>query len=290
MANTAESGTTPAAVHNTAPAVVTGNDSNIVVDDIYYVNNNEITGNSIVGEILTGRENFVKWKKTMRIALSARLKLGFVEGEHLRPTDPNLKARWQRCNDVIMSWLLCSVSPDVTGQILDSLDVANAWNCVHMMYAGSNLSRKFALQQEVANLMQGTMTVAKYFEVLCGLWRELDAMRERRGCSLFDNCVRCQDSARENQENKVMKFLMGLNESLAQIRTHILALEKLPALNVVFDRVPNHEAERNLTKLVTTETLAMFVNQQHFSRQGFNNQQFSQQSRNPQQFFPEFFH
>ncbi|CAM8890842.1 unnamed protein product [Rhodiola kirilowii] len=206
MANTAESGTTPAAVHNTAPAVVTGNDSNIVVDDIYYVNNNKITGNSIVGEILTGRENFVKWKKTMRIALSARLKLGFVE--------------------------------DVTGQILDSSDVANAWNCVHMMYAGSNLSRKFALQQEVANLMQGTMTVAKYFEVLCGLWRELDAMRERRGCSLFDDCVRCQDSARENQENKVMKFLMGLNESLAQIRTHILALEKLPALNVVFDRVP----------------------------------------------------
>ncbi|CAM8953148.1 unnamed protein product [Rhodiola kirilowii] len=184
----------------------------------------------------------------MRIALSARLKLGFVEGEHPRPNDPTLKARWQRCNDVIMSWLLCSVSPDVTGQILDSTDVADAWKCLHMMYAGSNLSRKFALQQEITNLMQGTMTVAKYFETLCGLWRELDAMRERKGCSLLDDCVRCQDSARETHDNKVMKFLMGLNESLAQIRTHILALEQLPALNVVFDRVSNHEAERNITK------------------------------------------
>ncbi|CAM8963151.1 unnamed protein product [Rhodiola kirilowii] len=254
------------------------------VDDIYYVNNNEITGNSIVGEILTGRENFVKWRKAMRIALSARLKLGFVEGKHPRPNDPILKARWQRCNDVIMSWLLCSVSPDVTGQILDSSDVADAWNCLHMMYAGSNLSRKFSLQQEIANLMQGTMSVAKYFEKLCGLWRGLDAMRERRVCSLSDECLQCQDSARENHENKVMKFLMGLNENLAQIRTHILALERLPPLNVVFDRVSNHEAERNLTKLVSTESSAMYANHQSFTRQNYgNNQQYTQQSRTSQQ-------
>ncbi|CAM8878613.1 unnamed protein product [Rhodiola kirilowii] len=161
-----------------------------------------------------------------------------------------------------MSWLLCSVSKDVTGQILDATDVADAWNCWHMMYAGSNLSKKFALQEEIANLMQGTMTVHKYFEVLCGLWRELDAMRERHGCSLFDDCVRCQDSAKENLENKVMEFLMGLNESLSHIRTHILALEKLPQLNVVFDMVSNHEVEKNLTKMVTTEASAMSVNQQ----------------------------
>ncbi|CAM8878685.1 unnamed protein product [Rhodiola kirilowii] len=254
------------------------------VDDIYYVNNNEITGNSLVGEILTGRENFVKWRKAMRIALSARLKLGFVEGEHPRPNDPVLRARWQRCNDVIMSWLLCSVSPDVTGQILDSSDVADAWNCLHMMYAGSNLSRKFTLQQEITNLMQGTMTVAKYFEKLCGLWGELDAMRERRMCSLSDECVRCQDSARENHENKVMKFLMGLNENLAQIRTHILALETLPPLNVVFDRVSNHEAERNWNKLVPTESSAMYANHQSYNRHNLsNNQQYTQQSRTPQQ-------
>ncbi|KAL9677680.1 hypothetical protein QQ045_005914 [Rhodiola kirilowii] len=81
-----------------------------------------------------------------------------------------------------MSWLLSSVSPDFTGQILDLTDVADAWNCLHMMYGDSNLSRKFALQPEIANLMKGTITVAKYFKAMCGLWRELDAMRERRGC------------------------------------------------------------------------------------------------------------
>ncbi|KAL9676626.1 hypothetical protein QQ045_004842 [Rhodiola kirilowii] len=157
MADTAESGTSAPAITTTPAPIGTV----VATDDVYYFNNNEITGNSIVGEILTGRENFVKWRKAMRIALSTRLKLGFVEGEHPRPTDPNLQARWQRCNNVIMSWLLCSVSPDVTDQILDSTDVADAWNCLHMMYAGSNLSRKFALQQEIANLMQGTMKVAK---------------------------------------------------------------------------------------------------------------------------------
>ncbi|KAL9686743.1 hypothetical protein QQ045_031136 [Rhodiola kirilowii] len=75
-------------ITESAPVVASG-----LADDVYYVNNNEINGNSIVGEILTGRGNFVKWKKSMRIALSARLKLGFVEGEHPKPTDPLLKAR-----------------------------------------------------------------------------------------------------------------------------------------------------------------------------------------------------
>ncbi|CAM8951593.1 unnamed protein product [Rhodiola kirilowii] len=82
----------------------------------------------------------------MRIALSTRLKLDFVDGEHPKPKDPQLRARWQRCNDVLMSWLLCSVSKEVTGQILDANDVVDAWTCIYMMYAGSNLSRKFALQ------------------------------------------------------------------------------------------------------------------------------------------------
>ncbi|KAL9665884.1 hypothetical protein QQ045_000205 [Rhodiola kirilowii] len=175
-----------------------------------------------------------------------------------------------------MSWLLCSVSKDVTWQNLDATNVADTWNCLHMMYAGSNLFRKFALQQEIANLMQDTMTVHKYFEALCGLWRELDAMKERRGYSLFDDCVRCRDSAKENLENKVMKFLMGLTESLSHIRTRILALDKLPQLNVVFDIVSNHEVEKNLTKMITPEVSAMSVNQQQFSRQSYGNQSFPQ--------------
>ncbi|CAM8925954.1 unnamed protein product [Rhodiola kirilowii] len=175
-----------------------------------------------------------------------------------------------------MSWLLCSVSKDVTGQILDATDVVDAWNSLHIMYAGSNVSRKFALQQDIANLMHGTLTIAKYFDALTNLWQEL-AMRDRRGCSLFDECTRCQDNAKENHENKVMKFLMGLNESLSQIRTHILALEELPQLKVVYDRVSNHEAEKNLTKLVNVDASAMFINQQQAPRQNSNTQLRNQQ-------------
>ncbi|CAM8887428.1 unnamed protein product [Rhodiola kirilowii] len=181
----------------------------------------------------------------MRIALSARLKLSFVE---------------------------------------DANDVVDAWNSLHLMYVGSNLSRKFALLQEIANLMQGPLTVAKYFKALPGLWRELEAMREQRSCSLFDDFTRCQDNAKENQENKIMKFLMGLNESLAHIRTHILALKELPEMKVVFDMVCNPESEKNLTRSLTVEASAMFTNQQQASRHTYNGQQRNQQQPNSQGF------
>ncbi|CAM8987563.1 unnamed protein product [Rhodiola kirilowii] len=75
-----------------------------VVDDPYHVNNNELTDSSIVSKVLVGQENYATWKKYMQIALSRRYKLGFVEGKYPRPDDVVMTARWQRCNDVVMSW------------------------------------------------------------------------------------------------------------------------------------------------------------------------------------------
>ncbi|CAM8928639.1 unnamed protein product [Rhodiola kirilowii] len=115
----------------------------------------------------------------MEIALSARSKIGFVLGDHPRPEDPLLIPKWQRCNDVVMSWLISSVSKQIVGQILHSFDAADAWNTLHIRYAGSNLSRKFALKRDICNLMQGDMSIDAYFEKLTDYWGELDAMR---GC------------------------------------------------------------------------------------------------------------
>ncbi|KAL9682259.1 hypothetical protein QQ045_014054 [Rhodiola kirilowii] len=130
-----------------SPSVITA-----VTDDPYSVNNNEITGNSLVSEVLAGKRNFVNWKKSMEIALSARSKLEFVNGKYPKPTEGIMVDKWQRCNDAIMSWLLASVSPIVHGQILHAKDVATALKILHTRYAGSNVSRKFSLKRDLGNM------------------------------------------------------------------------------------------------------------------------------------------
>ncbi|CAM8901423.1 unnamed protein product [Rhodiola kirilowii] len=242
-----------------------------ISDDAFFVNKNDIHGNPLVSEVLTGRQNFVSWRKAMEIALSARDKLEFVEGEIPMPTEAKQKARWKRCNNVIMTWILNSVSKNVVGQILHSENVAIAWKSLNMKYGGSNVSRKFSVQQEIASLMQGDLDVSSYHEKLVNLWHELDSMRRYKICVVADGCVKCQETKnfydQEKEEGRVIKFLMGLNEAFTHIRTHILALRELPSLDVAYDMVSTNEAERNIAKAVSIEASAMYAHQESAYKQ-----------------------
>ncbi|CAM8965394.1 unnamed protein product [Rhodiola kirilowii] len=109
-----------------------------VVDDPYYVHHNEITGNPIVTDVLVGQENYMSWKRSMEIAMSRRSKLAFIQGKYPKPSDPVMAARWQRCNDVLMSWLICSVSKKIVSEILHVRDAMTAWETLQSSYAGTD--------------------------------------------------------------------------------------------------------------------------------------------------------
>lgn len=48
----------------------------------------------------------------MKIALSSKLKLGFIDGSYaMHASDSPLLMYWNRCNDIVISWILNTVSP-----------------------------------------------------------------------------------------------------------------------------------------------------------------------------------
>ncbi|KAL9689696.1 hypothetical protein QQ045_010085 [Rhodiola kirilowii] len=204
----------------------------------------------------------------MEIALSVRSKLDFVLGKQPKPTDPVLSAKWKRCNDVIMTWLLNSVSKKVVSHILHAKDVASAWRVLHNRYAGSNVSRKFYLKKDVSNIRQGDHDIANYFEKLNGFWKEIDAMSKRSGCEEDGDCNYCRTGAKERGEDMVIEFLMGLNEEYAHIRTHILALKELPSLDVVYGMALNAESQQIVARSPHVESSALYSSYQ--DKQGKN--------------------
>lgn len=62
----------------------------------YYVNGVDNTGIHLVTMELTG-DNYHTWRRSMTMALSAKRKLGFVNGTILEPSDQSspLYERWQ---------------------------------------------------------------------------------------------------------------------------------------------------------------------------------------------------
>ena len=85
----------------------------------YYLNNGDHLGIRIVPNSLTG-DNYQSWRASMTRALSTKNKLGFVNGLILQPSDEvdPLFSDWQRCNDLVLSWITNCLSQQIHATML----------------------------------------------------------------------------------------------------------------------------------------------------------------------------
>ena len=62
------------------------------------------------------------WRRGVLRALSVKNKVGFVNGKVQKPTETSPTfAQWERCDDMVTSWILNSLSKDLA----DSLQYVN---------------------------------------------------------------------------------------------------------------------------------------------------------------------
>lgn len=92
------------------------------VSNPYFIHHSDHPGMVIVSKPLNG-DNYATWNRTSMISLSAKNKLSFVDGTlkaHSAKTNPNDFASWHRCNDMILSWILNSLEPDIADSVIYS--------------------------------------------------------------------------------------------------------------------------------------------------------------------------
>ncbi|CAH9079925.1 unnamed protein product [Cuscuta epithymum] len=76
----------------------------------YHLLSSDNPGVSLVGSPLTGLENYSSWALAMTVALKGRNKFCFVDGSLPAPLAGHRDhSRWQRINNMVMSWMLHSV-------------------------------------------------------------------------------------------------------------------------------------------------------------------------------------
>jgi len=90
--------------------------------------------------------------------------------------------------------------------------------------------------------------VSNYFTILKGLWDELLIYRPLPPCM----CGTMRVHNDYQQQEYVMQFLMGLNESYAHVRGQILMLNPFPPINKVFSLVIQEERLKEISSFVGT--------------------------------------
>ncbi|KAK6920182.1 Retrotransposon gag domain [Dillenia turbinata] len=213
----------------------------------------------LVVDLLTG-ENNVPWSRSMRWALRARNKIG-INGDFQRPTDPDpLLDAWERCNDLVVCWIQNSVSNTMKSSLTFVDDAREMWNELQDRYSQQNGPRIFQLKRALASLTQEQDSISVYYGKLKVLWDELSMYDPIPSCS----CGKLKVLLDRYQQDCVIQFLMGLNESYANTRDQIMLLDPLPTVNKVFSMIQQQEIQHKLgTNIPMVESMALITRRGH---------------------------
>ncbi|XP_042958069.1 uncharacterized protein LOC122293593 [Carya illinoinensis] len=208
----------------------------------FFLHPSDNPGVVLVTQLLFG-DNYHTWCRSMTMAISAKNKLGFVDGTITKPASTaSLFSSWLHCNNMVISWLLNSISPEIAASVLYVTTAFEIWTDLKERFSQKNGPQIFQIQKSISSLSQGQLTVSAYFTRLKALWDDLLNYKPVPMCScgavtLLNSYV---------QQERILQFLMGLNESFASARAQILLMEPLPPLNKVFSLVLQEEPQREI--------------------------------------------
>lgn len=206
-----------------------------------YLQNIDHPGLILISKKLTGTENYGPWKRSMKIALSAKNKLGIVNGTVPRPDESSpLSAQWDRVNDMIISWILNTVSDEISNG-MDFVNTAQeVWEELSGQFSSINGHRVYQVLKDLHALEQNEKSVEIYYHRMKNLWDEYNALEPSFPCSCESH--KMQDD--REQRKKLLQFLMGLNDSFSTARGQILMMNPLPSIAQAFSLIKQEEKQR----------------------------------------------
>ena len=141
-------------------------------NDPLFIYPSDHPGQILVADAFNG-EDFDSWKRTFLIALSSKNKVGFVDGRVSKPADDSLLLpHWQRCNDLVASWILNSLHKDISGSVLYCNTAEELWKELVEQFGQSNKAKLFQVKKELSGITQGDSDIATYYTRAKKTWDE----------------------------------------------------------------------------------------------------------------------
>ncbi|XP_071708647.1 uncharacterized protein [Rutidosis leptorrhynchoides] len=201
-------------------------------------------------------------------------KLDFSDPLHA--TDATLQNQWDRCNSLVLSWILGSISDELySGQIF-STNGTHVWNELKETYNKIAVSIIYNLHHKINSIKQNENSLSDYYHSLNSLWKQYDCMITGPACTCGNvcNCPAGEFVKEQNKVQKLMQFLMGLNDCYMSVRSNILLRDPLLDVKSAYAILSREESHRNINlkeNVITKSQTSAFIAQTSNKDMNFNN-------------------
>ncbi|KAL0451845.1 UNVERIFIED_CONTAM: hypothetical protein Slati_1162600 [Sesamum latifolium] len=190
--------------------------------------------------------NWLSWSRSVRIALEGHDRLGFIDGSCAKPDEgaADLK-QWRITDSMVRTWILNTISKDIVNAYLYAASARSLWLELEARYGEFDGPLLYKIRRELGSMMQGNLSVTAYYTNMKQLWDELVCLRPPAMCTC-EKCTCGSNRAKtaEIEEDQLIQFLTGLNESYEHIRSQILVLDPLPNVNKAYSMILRVERQR----------------------------------------------
>ncbi|XP_075098788.1 uncharacterized protein LOC142175707 [Nicotiana tabacum] len=138
---------------NTLAPNTTGGIPTIDSNHAYLFHFSDAPGMSLVNTAFDGK-GFQGWRRSVLIALFAKNKIGFINGACPAPALTSRDYQpWSRCNDMVTSWLLNSLSKDIGDSVIYSKSAKDLCTNLEHRFGQSNGAKLYHLRKELSSCL-----------------------------------------------------------------------------------------------------------------------------------------
>ncbi|KAL0283164.1 UNVERIFIED_CONTAM: hypothetical protein Sangu_2906000 [Sesamum angustifolium] len=207
--------------------------------DILKLQSADHTGMGLVSVSLDGT-NYLSWSRAVRLALGAKQNLGFIDGKCIKPAaDTEDLEQWQHADYMVISWMLNSISKEITEAFIYTTSARDLWLALESCYGESNGPLLYQIQREISFMSQGDQIVSTYFTKLKKLWDELACLNPLPSCS----CGSSKAQADMTSSSQLIQFLMGLSDAYDHIRNQVLLMDPLSSIGTAYSMIRRVEKQ-----------------------------------------------
>ncbi|XP_057249208.1 uncharacterized protein LOC125496070 [Beta vulgaris subsp. vulgaris] len=181
----------------------------------YYIHPSDNPGMKLISIQFNG-SCYGDWKRSMLISLSAKNKIGFVNGTIPKPSSTDsLFNAWERCNNMLISWLLGALDQNIARSVLYFGTASEIWNNLEERYGQSSGTQLFSLKQSLNDLKQGQDSISAFYTKLKMLWDQLDSIDPIPICECTNcTCLITRKLLKSQQDRRLIEFMMSLMKDM----------------------------------------------------------------------------